>query len=195
VCVDAVEALEKPLPKPERDLRGYASARALEALVEALLSLEFLERGYTRNAAGKAFQAWRALTATLLALNIEAIASSLSPDEARWLREKALIRVPTSRLKQLSTLIEERAGIPYYHPLTDKVLSLHDYQYHGPDPDMAVTKYRSRREAAYDVRYIVAKLVDILEKHVKPKLTEGWREEHETVYRQLLRKLERREDS
>ncbi len=61
-------ALEKPLPKPGRDLVGYASARALEALLEALLALEFLGRGSTRNTAGKAFQAWRALTATLLAL-------------------------------------------------------------------------------------------------------------------------------
>ncbi len=29
------EALEKPLPKPERRLLDYASARALEALLEA----------------------------------------------------------------------------------------------------------------------------------------------------------------
>ena len=59
-------ALEKPLPKPWRDLVGYAAARVLEALLEGILALGFLERGYTRSAAGRgALQAWRALTAAL----------------------------------------------------------------------------------------------------------------------------------
>ncbi len=39
------EELEKPLPKPKRDLADYASARTLEALLEGLLALKFLERG------------------------------------------------------------------------------------------------------------------------------------------------------
>ena len=55
--MSAAEQLEKPLPKPPTDLLGYASARILEALLEGLIALEFLARGYTRNAAGKAFQA------------------------------------------------------------------------------------------------------------------------------------------
>lgn len=38
---------------------------------EALLALEFLGKGYTRSAAGKAFQAWRALLGALLALEEE----------------------------------------------------------------------------------------------------------------------------
>ncbi len=62
------ERLEKPLPKPRRDPVGYAAARVLEALLESLLALRFLEEGYTRNAAGKAFQAWRALTGALLVI-------------------------------------------------------------------------------------------------------------------------------
>jgi HEPN domain-containing protein len=43
-------------------------ARLIEALTEARLALELLERGITRNAAGKAFQAWEALLAALLRL-------------------------------------------------------------------------------------------------------------------------------
>ncbi len=82
-----VSALEKPLPRPDRDLLGYVSARALEALLEALLALEFLERGYTRNAAGKAFIAWRALTGTLLTLKRDEIATRLPSDAQKsWLR-------------------------------------------------------------------------------------------------------------
>ncbi|BES81090.1 PaREP1 family protein [Pyrodictium abyssi] len=168
--IDA-SVLEKPLPKPERSLVGYASARVLEALLEALLALEFLERGYTRNAAGKAFQAWRALIAAILALERDRIAEKLGDKERKWLLERAVARLPTTQLRPLARLVEE-AGYPYYDPLTDKALNLHDYQYHGPDPDMALSKYRSREEAAWDILYILGKLAEIVEERVKPRLEE-----------------------
>ncbi len=48
------------------------SVRLLEALVETGLALEFLGRGgLVRNSAGKAFQAWRALLAALLRLELD----------------------------------------------------------------------------------------------------------------------------
>jgi len=50
----AVELVERPLPKPSD--AAYVEARLLEALGEARLALEYLERGLTRNAACKAFQ-------------------------------------------------------------------------------------------------------------------------------------------
>ena len=89
------EQLEKTLPKPSRDLLGYASARTLEALLEALLALEFLDKGYTRSAAGKVFQAWRALTAALLALEKDRILERIeSGEERKWLIERGIPRVP-----------------------------------------------------------------------------------------------------
>ena len=66
----AFRAVERPLPKPTEE-EGYVEVRLLEALVEARLALEFLERGLTRNAAGKVFQAWKALMAALLRLEID----------------------------------------------------------------------------------------------------------------------------
>ncbi len=77
------EHLDRPLPKPRRDPVGYAAARALEALLEAVLALVFLEKGFTRNAAGKAFQAWKALTATLLVLERDRIAEGLRNEKQR----------------------------------------------------------------------------------------------------------------
>jgi hypothetical protein len=59
-----VELVERPFPKPSDE--GYIEARLLEALGEARLALRFLEEGLTRNAACKAFQAWKALLAALL---------------------------------------------------------------------------------------------------------------------------------
>jgi hypothetical protein len=65
----AIEAVEKPLPKPTD--ATYVEARLLEALVEARLAFRLLEEGLTRNAAGKAFQAWKALLAALLRLELD----------------------------------------------------------------------------------------------------------------------------
>lgn len=188
--VDATR-LEEPLPKPSRDPLGYASARTLEAILEALLALEYIREGYTRNAAGKAFQAWRALTAALLVLEKSRITSLLeSSAEKRWLTERAVPRVPTSRLKRLAMLLEE-VGYRYYSPLTDKALDLYDYQYHGPDPDLELSKYRSREEAVSDIIYLLERLVEIISDRLKPVLVEKrvWSSMHEEALETLRERL------
>jgi hypothetical protein len=76
-----VELVERPLPKPSDE--GYIEARLLEALGEARLALEYLERGLTRNAAGKAFQAWKALLAALLRLELEKLKAILRRQRRR----------------------------------------------------------------------------------------------------------------
>jgi hypothetical protein len=57
---------KKPLPKPSHE--GYVEARLLEALGEARLALEFLERGLTRNVT---FQTWKTPPVALLRLKLE----------------------------------------------------------------------------------------------------------------------------
>ena len=52
---------------PWRDLRRYVEIRLQEAVAETELILRFLEEGLHRNAAGKAFQAWKAALAAALA--------------------------------------------------------------------------------------------------------------------------------
>jgi len=100
----AFRAVERPLPKPTEE--GYVEVRLLEALVEARLALEFLERGLTRNAAGKVFQAWKALMATLLRLEIDKLKTLAKTEERRWLETMAVSRVPTSKMKTLAHLFE-----------------------------------------------------------------------------------------
>jgi hypothetical protein len=125
----AVELVERPLPKPSDE--GYIEARLLETLGEARLALEYLERGLTRNAACKAFQAWKALLAALLRLELERLkALAKTEEEKRWLESKAVPRVPTTKMKELGRLLEE-AGHYGISAWTDKALDLHDYQYHG----------------------------------------------------------------
>jgi hypothetical protein len=181
-----VELVEKPLPKPSDE--GYIVARLLEALGEARLALEFLERGLTRNAACRAFQAWKAFMAALLRLELERLkAVAMTEEERRWLESRAVPRVPTTKIKELSRLLEEarHEGIPF---VTALALDLHDYQYHGPDPDMALSKYTTRESAAADILLLLKELarrVETLRSRVK------WTEELEKALEEVRRTLAR----
>jgi hypothetical protein len=174
------------LPKPSDE--GYIEARLLEALGEARLALEYLERGFTRDAAGMTFHAWKALLAALLKFELEKLkALARSEEERRWLESKAVPRVPTTRMKELSRLLEE-AGHYGISAWTDKALDLHDYQYHGPDPDMALSKYTTRESAAADVLLLLKELarrVEALRSRVK--WTDGLEKALEEVRRTLAR--------
>ncbi|MGC9180928.1 MAG: PaREP1 family protein, partial [Vulcanisaeta sp.] len=149
--------------------------------------IRFLRDGLVRKAAGKAFQSWRALLAALLRLELDKLVQIAKTDEERrWLRERAVPRVPTSRMKALSQMLED-VGYGGLSAWTDKALNLHDYQYNGPDPDMALSKYRNREEAAVDVKLLVKELVRRIEE-LKPKLK--WSDELENALRTLKEELE-----
>jgi hypothetical protein len=179
-----VELVERPLPKPSSEV--YIEARLLEALGEAGLALEYLERGLIRNAACKAFQAWKALLAALLRLELDKLkALAKTEEERRWLESRAVPRVPTTKMKELSRLLKE-TGHEAITAWTDKALDLHDYQYHGPDPDMALSKYATRESAAADVVELLQELtkrVEALKGRIK------WGEELEKALEEVKRVL------
>jgi len=179
-----VELVERPLPKPSSE--GYIEARLLEALGEAGLALEYLERGLTRNAACKAFQVWKAFLAALLRLELDKLkALAKTEEERKWLESKAAPRVQTTKMKELSRLLKAAGheGITF---VTDKALDLHDYQHHGPDPDMALSKYATRESAAADVVELLQELtrrIEALRSRVK------WGEELEKALEEVKRVL------
>ncbi|WP_292000192.1 PaREP1 family protein [Caldivirga sp.] len=174
------EILEKPLPKPTSE--DYVGMRLLESLIEARLALEFLNKGLVRNSAGKAFQSWRALLAALLRLELDKLLKvARTEEERKWLMDRAVPRVPTSRMKALSQLLED-VGYGGLSAWMDKALDLHDYQYNGPDPGMALSKYRSRKEAVVDVKLIINELMRGIEK-LKPRVK--WSNELENAFKAL----------
>jgi hypothetical protein len=183
LCV--VEVLDRPLPRPAD--ASYVEARLLEALVEARLALRFLREGLVRNAAGKAFQAWKALLAALLRLELEKLkALAKTEEERRWLESKAVPRVPTAKMKTLSRLLEEvgHGGISLW---TDRALDLHDYQYHGPDPSGELSKYATRDDAVADIKSVLHELtrrVEALKSRVR------WSDELEHTLEEVRRALE-----
>jgi len=178
--------VEKPLPKPSDE--GYIEARLLEALGEARLALRFLEEGLTRNAACKAFQAWKALLAALLRLELDKLKAVVkTEEERRWLESRAVPRIPTAKMKELSRLLRNvgHEGITAW---TAVALDLHDYQYHGPDLDMALSKYTTRESAAADVVELLQELVkrvEALKKRIK------WGDELEKALEEVRRALTR----
>jgi len=177
--------VERPLPRPSD--AAYVEARLLEALAEARLALEFLERGLTRNAACKAFQAWKALLAALLRLELEKLRAIVkTEEERRWLESRAVPRVPTAKMKELSRLLRNvgHEGITF---VTDKALDLHDYQYHGPDPDAVLSKYTTRESAAADVVELLQELVRRVEA-LKGRVR--WSDELEKALEEVRRALE-----
>jgi thermostable 8-oxoguanine DNA glycosylase len=181
-----VELVERPLPRPSD--AAYVEARLLEALGEARLALEYLERGLTRNAACKAFQAWKAFMAALLRLELDKLKAIVkTEEEKRWLESRAVPRVPTAKMKELSRLLRDvgHEGITF---VTDKALDLHEYQYHGPDPDMALSKYTTRESAAADVVELIQELtkrIETLKGRVK------WSDELEKALEEVRRALAR----
>ena len=179
-----VELVERSLPRPSD--AAYVEARLLEALGEARLALEYLERGLTRNAACKAFQAWKAFVAALLRLELDKLkAMAKTEEERRWLESRAVPRVPTTKMKELSRLLRDvgHEGITF---VTALALDLHDYQYHGPDPDIALSKYTTRESAAADVVELLQELVrrvEALKKRIK------WGKELEKALKEVKKSL------
>ena len=71
-------------------------------------------------------------------------------------------RVPTGKMVLLSLMLK-RAGHEDVIAWTAVALDLHDYQYNGPDPDLALSKYTSRKSAAADVVELLRELAKRVE--------------------------------
>ncbi|MEZ0318806.1 MAG: PaREP1 family protein, partial [Pyrobaculum sp.] len=153
------------LTKPWRDLARYKEARLKEAVLEAELALEFLEEGLVRNAAEKAFQAWKAYMGYLLADYREEL-KALFPGSRRIrlgedvveVADAVISLVPTSRMAQLAAFLSER-GVEDAVGLTAAALQLHRYQYNGPDPEGYFGDIPDDRTAAVFICRIAAKLL------------------------------------
>jgi ribonuclease I len=108
-------------------------------------------------------------------------------EERRWLESRAVPRVPTAKMKELARLLRDvgHEGITAWSAVA---LDLHEYQYHGPDPDMALSKYTTRESAAADVVELIqelAKRIETLKGRVK------WSDELEKALEEVRRALAR----
>lgn len=130
------------LVKPWYDPKEYKRIRIDEAKIKLELAKRFLSEGLIRNAAGKAFQAWKALVAALAVDRRDELSKVFSGKvRLRGGRRERVDRVdwviavmPTSYLKDVAMIIGGRVDL-----LTDKALWIYQYQYNGPDPERVLS--------------------------------------------------------
>lgn len=152
--------MEAELPKPWMDLESYAAARRREAEAEALVALSLLREGLHRNAAGKAFQAFKSLLAALAAERRDLLLREFPGQRRldRWTVAAADVVIAfmsTGSLRRVAALmgLEEDAKT---------ALALHQYQYNGVDPEGLMSIYSRRDEVARDLCALLRKIGEIL---------------------------------
>ncbi|ADN50952.1 PaREP1 family protein [Vulcanisaeta distributa] len=139
------------------NLDEIGKSRLMEAQVELELAEKFLNDGLLRNAAGKAFQAWKSYLSYLAIKSrhlfnftgYKRVSRSVKVSRNDWI----LAIMPTNMLMEIaSKLAEKNADIV---ELTSLALVIHEYQYNGPDPTGIVSKLPSDEAA----RQVLAKFI------------------------------------
>jgi ribosomal protein S9 len=177
------EFVERELLSPKIDVKSYIRARVMEVIDELSLSIMMLEAGATRNAAGKAFVAVKALISAMVLINLDRLlALKREEEEKKWYEKKAYT-VPTKSIKGISLDLFE-LGYKEIGAFADKALNLHDYQYNGLDPDFS--PYKKREEAVRDAVVLIDAVVEKL-----PQWTGSyWDEEIKRGFEHLTKRLE-----
>jgi hypothetical protein len=149
------------LSHPWRDLRGYIEAGLEEAEAEFQLASKFLEERIHRNAAGKAFQGWKAALAAA-ALNIEKIGELLKGkvrmrdgkivSRAEW----AAAFMPIGLMRPIAKALESAYGEEIV-TLTDLALNLHEFQYNGLDETGVLSRYLSLDHVKSDIEKLISR--------------------------------------
>ena len=153
--------------KPWIDDKKYKQDRLAEAKYEAELAKRFLEDGLIRNAAGKAFQAWKALLASLSVDYIQELSKYFKGkkkmrdgrivDYAEWI----VALMPTSKMSNVAQILDNLVGnnIEAY---TDIAIKLHEFQYNGLCGE--VSRYSSIEFVRMDIEKLLKALKSLLAK-------------------------------
>ena len=149
----------------EKELRtvneDYVNARVIEALDDLYLALLLWKEGRTRNAAGKAFSAVKALLSALVVVNEEKLVKLAKDEkEGKWIRKKAHT-VPTHSMYAIARTLKG-VGIDLTD-LTTYAINLHDYQYNGFEPGFS--KYSRKEDVLADLLRVVRETLDAVNKY------------------------------
>ncbi|BCU67725.1 hypothetical protein HS7_11620 [Sulfolobales archaeon HS-7] len=170
--------MEEKLTSPKIDRRAYTRARIIEALDDLDLAVNMWLAGRTRNAAGKAFSAVKALLSALVTKNLDKLAIN-----NEWYAKKGYT-APSHSLKGVSIDLV-KLGFADVEELVNVSLLLHDYQYNGFDPDFS--KYEAKDEVLHDLVGLTMRTL----RDVKAWFKENWDDKLELIYSVVLSDLEK----
>lgn len=139
-----------------------------EAEGELEVAEAFLADGLLRNAAGKAFQAWKSFLSHLALRNLALLEERYRGykrvgNAAVPLYEWIAATAPTSRLMEIAVLLDK--AVPNAVELTALALQLHEYQYNSPDPEGVRSKIPDDETAARLIATFIARLKALLLSH------------------------------
>ena len=157
------------LEKPWRDSLKYLEGRLTEAAYEADLAIRFLDAGLYRNAAGKAFRAFKALLAALAVKYRDALAQRY-PGRRRLKSGKAVEAVdwviavmPAGLMLEVARDISQLAGRELFH-YANVALNLHEFQYNSLDRSGVLSRYARLESVAEDVKTLVQYVREAVER-------------------------------
>lgn len=166
--------MAKTAPRPWINPKEYREVRLMEARYEAQLARKFMEQGLLRNAAGKAFQAWKAYLAALASEHINELARYF-PGRRR-LRSGRVVNyvelivalMPTAKMSNVAQVLDRLLG-GGIEALTDIAIKLHEYQYNDIDPSGEVGRYSSEEFVKMDLEKLLNALDEHIKRHVEEK--------------------------
>jgi len=158
-------------------IRQKVETRLQAAPAEAELALRFLEEGLHRNAAGKAFQAWKAALAAAAALAWDellrkyrgkvATREGAEVELADWL----IALMPTGKMWEVARALRRIYG-DVIVLLTALALNLHEVQYNGLDESGVLSKYSTLQQVEEDIKELAqrtAEFTEALRQRLNPK--------------------------
>ena len=149
-------------------IRKRVETRLQAAPAEAELALRFLEEGLHRNAAGKAFQAWKAALAAAAALARDellrkyrgkvATREGAEVELADWL----IALMPTGKMWEVARDLRQTYG-DVVVLLTALALNLHEVQYNGLDESGVLSKYSTLQQVEEDIKELTQRTTEFAE--------------------------------
>jgi len=99
----------------------------------------------------RALAAERRETLARLYTGVKRLREGKRVSEADWV----IAFMPSTRLREVAKALSEVYGDEVYY-VTEVALSLHEYQYNGPDREGVFSRYRTDEHAAKDIEHVVA---------------------------------------
>jgi len=159
-------------------LNKYIEIRIKEALYEFELAEKFMDNDLYRNAAGKAFQGWKATLSVLAANSRDELAKEFRG--LVRLRERISVEMvdfiiavmPTTRMKKIAALLRPKYGSDIIL-LTELALDLHEVQYNGLDKSAVLSRYLDLDMVKQDIGTIIEggrRLISSITEHTEISL-------------------------